>query len=473
MNDQLKFAALSGDYNPIHISKSESRRLIYGEPVVHGVNAVLEALNILAKSHNEQKYINSLSVKFLKPIFLGINAEIEINKLAPADKVVCKIYQAKNLCCSINIDFEKSLKRLNKYLQNLEESPKSEYTQTNPEYVSFNNLENYSGAFKLKVDSKKIETNYSVELKNFLTKNQLFSIIGLSKIVGMHIPGINSLFSEIEIKSQPLDTSEMHYKVLNYDKRFNRVEIKVNTPSFKGRLKAFIRPQIKKQKKFSEIKKLVQKNEFKNQRAVVIGGSRGIGEISTKILCAGGANVFVTFNSGLKEVNLMKAEILDYGGKIKSSNLDIANIELESIKKIKAFNPTHLYYFATPFIKPGNKKEFSNELFQDFCKFYVDGFDYIQKYLGVKIKRHYFYPSTIFIEEGPLDFREYTMAKLRGENLCTLIEVNNPQISIFRPRMQKIKTDQNNTLLNSSNENSEDNESIILKYLRKFNKEYK
>ena len=94
----------------------------------------------------------------------------------------------------------------------------------------------------------------------------------------------------------------------------------------------------------------------------------------------------------------------------------------------------------------------------------------MQKYLGTKIKRHYFYPSTIFIEEGPLDFREYTMAKLRGENLCNLIEINNPQISIFRPRMQKIGTDQNNTLFQSSSEDSTD---MILKYLRNFNKGYK
>ena len=472
MNDQLKFASLSGDYNPIHISATQSRRLMYGEPVVHGVNVVLEALNALAQSHEKQKYIKSLSVKFLKPIFLEIDTEIEINELAKENKVVCKIYQTKNLCCSINIDFdfEQNLKNQTKDLQNLEESSNSEYTHTNPEYIPLSNIENYSGAFELQVDSKKIEANYSLELKNFLTKNQLFSIIGLSKIVGMHVPGMNSLFSEIEIKSQLFDTYKMHYKVLNYDKRFNRAEIEVNTPSFKGQVKAFIRPEIKKQKKFYEIKKLVQKNEFKNQRAVVIGGSRGIGEISTKILCAGGANVFVTFNSGLEEVNLMKAEILDFGEKIRSSKLNIVNIERESIEKIKAFNPTHLYYFATPFIKPGNKKEFSNELFQNFCKFYVDGFDCIQKYLGTKIKRHYFYPSTIFIEEGPLDFREYTMAKLRGENLCNLIEINNPQISIFRPRMQKIGTDQNNTLFQSSSEDSTD---MILKYLRNFNKGYK
>ena len=43
--DQLKFSELSQDYNPIHCNELLARRLFYGQPVVHGVNALIMALS--------------------------------------------------------------------------------------------------------------------------------------------------------------------------------------------------------------------------------------------------------------------------------------------------------------------------------------------------------------------------------------------------------------------------------------------
>ena len=48
MADQLSFAALSGDYNPMHVDALAARRTQAGAPVVHGMHAVLWALDALA-----------------------------------------------------------------------------------------------------------------------------------------------------------------------------------------------------------------------------------------------------------------------------------------------------------------------------------------------------------------------------------------------------------------------------------------
>src|SRR6516164_7346096 len=51
LSDQLKFAQLSGDYNPMHIDEVAARRTQAGAPVVHGVHAVIWALDSIAQNY--------------------------------------------------------------------------------------------------------------------------------------------------------------------------------------------------------------------------------------------------------------------------------------------------------------------------------------------------------------------------------------------------------------------------------------
>lgn len=44
-SDQKKFAELSGDYNPAHLDTIGTRRELFGDVVVHGIHAVLRALD--------------------------------------------------------------------------------------------------------------------------------------------------------------------------------------------------------------------------------------------------------------------------------------------------------------------------------------------------------------------------------------------------------------------------------------------
>ena len=44
LKNQIKFAEISQDFNPIHINEVLARRYIFGEPVVHGINAMIFAI---------------------------------------------------------------------------------------------------------------------------------------------------------------------------------------------------------------------------------------------------------------------------------------------------------------------------------------------------------------------------------------------------------------------------------------------
>ena len=61
---------------------------------------------------------------------------------------------------------------------------------------------------------------------------------------------------------------------------------------------------------------------------------------------------------------------------------------------------------------------------------------------------------------------EYTLAKKTGELFCDIEERNKPDIKIYRPRLQRIKTDQTVSILDVENK-----EAIsVIRYLRNFHK---
>ncbi|MDP1604852.1 MAG: MaoC/PaaZ C-terminal domain-containing protein, partial [Legionella sp.] len=47
---QRRFAQLSGDWNPMHLEGAIARRSSFGEPIAHGMNVVLTALELF-RSH--------------------------------------------------------------------------------------------------------------------------------------------------------------------------------------------------------------------------------------------------------------------------------------------------------------------------------------------------------------------------------------------------------------------------------------
>ena len=104
IKDQNAFAILSGDNNPIHVDKIYSRRSIYGEPVVHGVNQVLYALEILLSKTKKYLFINRIRVQFKKPVFLDKEVEVKIKQLSPLKNVLF-VYSDGILTTKIHLSF--------------------------------------------------------------------------------------------------------------------------------------------------------------------------------------------------------------------------------------------------------------------------------------------------------------------------------------------------------------------------------
>ena len=63
---------------------------------------------------------------------------------------------------------------------------------------------------------------------------------------------------------------------------------------YSGEIRAFVRPKPILQPEVEAIKNLVPNKYFLGKKALIIGGSRGIGESISKVFVSGGGNVCFT-----------------------------------------------------------------------------------------------------------------------------------------------------------------------------------
>ena len=198
----------------------------------------------------------------------------------------------------------------------------------------------------------------------------------------------------------------------------------------------------------------------------MVGGSRGLGEIVVKLLCAGGAHVKFTYHRGQEDAARLCDEIVSSGGSADYLQLDVLQSDWCSVMtELGKWRPTHLYFFATPFISASATGVFNSDLFNKFCAYYVHGFANLIAQLAPLGLKHVLYPSSVFIDEVPSKMCEYAAAKAAGEMLCAFLRKTHKAMIIQCPRLPRLATDQTVSLLKVNNA---DPVPVILSTLRSF-----
>ena len=109
---------------------------------------------------------------------------------------------------------------------------------------------------------------------------------------------------------------------------------------------------------------------------------------------------------------------------------------------------------------------FSEPLFQEFCRYYVTGFQRLVAMLrpGGLIK--ILYPSSIAVEELPLNMAEYCAAKTAGETTAMFLGRHHG-LRVHIPRLPRLATDQTASVMPVENR---DPVPLMLEELRKLHK---
>jgi acyl dehydratase/NAD(P)-dependent dehydrogenase (short-subunit alcohol dehydrogenase family) len=441
---QQWFAALSGDSNPLHMDQIEARRTQVGLPVVHGMHTLLWALDCIASASPGGAVPSSIRVDFTSFLFVGQTASLSQLTDAPNRRATVSAAGLAIMTVELRYGTQRETKA-----GVLQASPEDVLTPDRPFELEMADLAMQRGAVGFATEPTELEAAFPAAAA-WLRGRRLTALACCSRLVGMVCPGLHSIFNRVDVNLvDEGDAPELlKFSVTNVDLRFRNVRMAVTGGGILGTLVATARQPPTRQPSMSEISGSLEPGSFAGAKALVVGGSRGLGELTAKILAAGGADIIITYAKGRADGDRVATEINAWGGHCEAFHYDaLRSAAAQLTDRINSI--THCYYFATPTIFRPSACVFVKDRFHEFVQFYVDGFYDLcaafqaEAKSGVRI----FYPSSIFVGDLPVGMSEYVMAKAAGEVLCNEINQSFTGIGVVCSRLPRIATDQTVSLL--------------------------
>lgn len=446
--DQLRFAAFSGDCNPMHMNEVAARRTQAGTCAVHGVHAFLWALETLAAAGVPIARLATARVDFARFVALGDPVSLQVRAVLP-ERLEIELFQAgwRVIWLELGLGDTAVLSRLP-----AAPVPPRDVVPTAPAAPDLAALHQAAGAFGPREGAERWATELFKHTTEALGIGRTVSIGLLSALVGMVAPGLNSIFSNIRLIFEPAAETGgwLGYRVALLDERFRMATLKVEGPGFVGSVGAFVRFPPVGSPSLVELERRVSRAEFAGRQALVIGGSRGLGACAAKLIAAGGGLVALTYLNGIVEAEAIRTEITErYGAeRCRVARYDTAADPAVQLAHLPGVF-SHVYFFATGPIAGRTDMPFDRARFDRFVDVYISAFERLARAVierSPERRLRMLYPSSVFVETCPRGMAEYAMAKAAGELLCVDLMRRHRNLIVTAPRLPRVLTDQTATV---------------------------
>jgi acyl dehydratase len=440
-----RFAAVSGDSNPMHMDPVAARRTQAGAQVVHGMHSLLWLIDIIARTHHELQFAARLKASFRRVIYVGECADAEIMEFS-SSVLRARILVEGVEVVSASLSFGQ---RRDGAAPVAEVAGAPMAPPAVPVDLIWDQIAGRSGRLSFATHPSEVASMFP-DAARYLDARRVAALAGASCLVGMVVPGRYSLFGGLDISFCDYrgTTDGLEYSVGMMDERFRLVRISVHSGGLFGFVDAFNRIPPIQQPSIKTLFPLVSTGEFAGSTALVVGGSRGLGALTAKLIAVGGGRVIVTFASGRADADAIAAEVRNAGAECAVAHYDARQRAATQLAGI-ADAPSHIYYFATPTIYRRKAALFDARRFAEFNAFYVAGFLDLVEACRLRRPRglSVFYPSTEYVDSRPAEMTEYAMSKAAGEILCADMQTYLRGVRILVRRLPRLMTDQTSSLV--------------------------
>jgi NAD(P)-dependent dehydrogenase (short-subunit alcohol dehydrogenase family) len=421
----------------------DHRRTQLGAPVVHGMHTVLWCLDVLAGQLPAGSAMSSLQARFPRPIYVGETASVFLARQA-ADLIGLRVEAGDVVVATLRIGLGGSA-----------EPPDASSTQPRPadldapvRDIGLNRLQGMRGTIGVTANPRGLVETFPAAAA-WIGTARLQGLAAISRLVGMECPGLHSILSSIKLEAACGGGADLAYRVTETDPDFRIVRMRIVHGGLSGMVEAFARTPPVRQASMLEIAARVRRNEFESQRALIIGGSRGLGELTAKIIAAGGGLPTITYAVGEADAVAVAEEIwAAVGRRCEILPYDATQPAGPQLVKLRGA-PSHLYYFASSRIFRRKRSKFDIRLFGEHVILYVQGFHDVCEALA-EYDSHglrAFFPSSAALcdDERPAGLSEYAMAKAAAEILCADMASLVPGVQVVTKRLPRLLTDQTAT----------------------------
>ncbi|MCC6966016.1 MAG: SDR family NAD(P)-dependent oxidoreductase [Nitrospira sp.] len=456
--DLARFSAASCDRNPLHISEEYARTTPYAEPVVFGLLSLLAGLGQLSERHDRQ--LRHISAEFRNPLSVDAPYRFDIIESA-TDNARVKLYDTTRLMMTATFAFAQG--------QGHTESqrfPKA-CCATEPEDRNKDAL----------IPGTRVTGTYAPETEAFAqvverwgldgkgaTPHQIAAMMWASYVVGMHLPGKRAVFWRLKLEFH--DAEAPQEEPFSYDAAVEDVDERYDLlrstgtlsagsqPYATAHLSAFVR-QDSPQPSLRRISDLLPESEhLKGMRALVIGGSRGLGAAIAQALASQGCSVLLNYQQSTAEAERIRASLGDRSTQLELVQGNAADVAwCLSLRDmiLKRYGGLDLLVCnASPPIRPLAFEPDKLPQFQDFVARSLSLVSApMSTFLGMLADQAGWniVLSSSFVKELPAIFAHYVTAKCALEGLVNWAAAQYPTVRHRIVRPPKLLTDQTNTTM--------------------------
>lgn len=443
--EQNAFARLSGDGNAIHLDPRRARRELFGRNILHGLHGALRAIEAFLTQADAPEpgsiHLTRVRARFNAPVFLGEKIHVVVVKREPQSAQL-ELRNREQTLYDIEIAWAAGSPNADGSML-----PSPAPTSA-PHDRTLEELAGRSAELPLGIDAPEFRLAFPRVAASTSVAQQA-GCLGVTRLVGLESPGQQSLLSLFDLTPSPSAPADrLFYEVETADPRFSLVKMRVSGGRLEGRVEAFYRPLPVDQAPFEAARAHTGDDAFRGVRALVVGGSRGLGEVAAKLLAAGGADVLVTYRVLGEEAERVVRDICAGGGRATAIRWNALRPERSAAALERLGGPTHLLYFATPRMTPRRQPHFSGSALRSMSALYVDGLVRTCRACRALTDSQLtlFFPSVRWVDQPARGTAESAAAKAAGEAACRSLAAVDRKLRVVIQRFPRLNTDQAQSL---------------------------
>ena len=349
----------------MHLDPGYARRTQAGDTVVHGVHAMMWVLDLLTGRGELPIGQFTLTARFERFIYVGEPVEAWFSTCGDRQDVTLRSGDLRVATIAVSPATPRSI---NAIAVSLSEPIPDKAVEWRMEEVA-----GCAGAFVLAGTDDAYAASFPA-LAARIGAGTVRTLAGLSTLVGMVCPGLHSIFSRLSVVVDPQAAgTSLSYAVRRVQPVLRLATIDVEGDALTGTVEAFVRHPPIRQPSLAELTGRAPSVSCRNDTVLVLGGSRGLGELTAKLAALAGASVIISYAQGRAEAEAVAREIVAGGGRCSVIRYDAGAPAADQLDALAA-GVTHCYYYPTPQIFRARGLAFDPDALARFTAIYNTAF---------------------------------------------------------------------------------------------------